>query len=146
MVSYYLFADLYVIYLLTSIHAIVPDFDNKYACPITYRYRIMLCCWEPNPKSRPQFEDLVHLVRKVIITLEQAHQQVGLDITYVNVPTSQSYLYPRSNSEEPSPIVQNHLNNNNSHYHQQQVTQTGLAVGSGSDTLRSVTGSRSTMV
>ena len=89
------------------------------------RYHIMLHCWEPNSKSRPSFEDLVHHVRQVIITLEMAHQQVGLDTTYINFPT-QSYLYPRGNAEEeePSPVVQNHLNNNNSHYHQQQVTQT----------------------
>ena len=86
------------------------------------------------------------MVRQVIITLEQAHQQVGLDITYVNVPTTQSYLYPRSNSEEPSPVVQN-MNNNNSHYHQQEVAQSmAVPMAMGTDTIRSVTGSRSTMV
>ena len=53
----------------------------------------MLNSWSSEAKDRPSFNELVLTVRKVIL-LEEGEQKVGIDVTYLNVPTSQSYLYP----------------------------------------------------
>ncbi len=54
----------------------------------------MLECWDPEPKLRPSFHELTQRVHNIIQTMLSAHQHVGLDVSYVNVPLSQGYLYP----------------------------------------------------
>jgi hypothetical protein len=56
-------------------------------------YNVMLQCWDPDSKQRPAFPDLVVMIRKVIDHMERMHTPVGT-VSYINVPTSQDYLYP----------------------------------------------------
>ena len=56
----------------------------------------MLQCWQAEPKLRSTFEELVHDVKGIILSMERAHEKVGLNVTYVNVPLSQPYLYPQN--------------------------------------------------
>ncbi|KAK2177090.1 hypothetical protein NP493_619g04032 [Ridgeia piscesae] len=60
-------------------------------------YDVMLKCWDADSKIRPRFEDLIHIINEIILNIEyDAHQRVGLDVTYINVtpPHMQGYLYP----------------------------------------------------
>ena len=62
-----------------------------------HRYDVMLKCWDADSKIRPRFEDLIHIINEIILNIEyDAHQRVGLDVTYINVtpPHMQGYLYP----------------------------------------------------
>ena len=66
----------------------------------------MFQCWDPEPKKRPTFEDLIEDVNAVITSMEHIQQrQVGLNVTYVNVPTKQSYLYPEHRTGSMTTIV-----------------------------------------
>ncbi|GIY68379.1 hypothetical protein CDAR_586171 [Caerostris darwini] len=55
-------------------------------------YEVMLSCWEEDAKSRPTFVQLEERVRGVITTLQRNVRQrtVGLNVTYVNYPTTLS--------------------------------------------------------
>lgn len=65
-------------------------------------YAIMLQCWEEHARLRPSFAELVKAVKSIIVHMEKAHQRVGLNVTYINVPTTQTYLYPQTASETDS--------------------------------------------
>ena len=57
----------------------------------------MLRCWDAVAKTRPRFEDLIHIIREIILHIEfDSGQRVGLDVTYINItlPNMQGYLYP----------------------------------------------------
>ena len=54
----------------------------------------MLQCWDGDPKLRPSFAELVQSVESIIANMLSAHEHVGLNVSYVNVPTTQGYLYP----------------------------------------------------
>ncbi len=56
----------------------------------------MLACWDGDPKLRPTFEDLCKGVNDIIVNMERVHQEVGFSATYINVPVSQHYLYPKN--------------------------------------------------
>ena len=64
------------------------------------RYMTMLQCWDADPKLRPSFAELVTSVENIITNMLSAHEHVGLNVTYINVPTTQGYLYPT-----PAPTV-----------------------------------------
>ena len=66
------------------------------------RYSIMLQCWEEHARLRPSFAELVKAVKSIIMHMEKAHQRVGLNVTYINVPTTQTYLYPQTSCETDS--------------------------------------------
>ena len=55
----------------------------------------MLDCWDTDPRMRPSFAELVHHVKSIIITMQQMQQKVSITATYINVPTTQGYLYPQ---------------------------------------------------
>ena len=59
----------------------------------------MLQCWDADPKLRPSFAELVQYVENIIANMLSSHKHVGLNVTYINVPTTQGYLYPT-----PTPI------------------------------------------
>jgi hypothetical protein len=70
------------------------------------RYAIMLDCWDIDSKMRPPFGDLVHHIKSIIITMQQMQQKVSVTATYINVPSSQGYLYPQiTNSNAMSTLV-----------------------------------------
>ena len=62
----------------------------------------MLQCWEEHARLRPPFAELVKAVKSIIVHMEKAHQRVGLNVTYINVPTTQTYLYPQTSCETDS--------------------------------------------
>ncbi len=60
----------------------------------------MCQCWDADPKLRPSFAELEQSVENIIAHMLSAHEHVGLDVTYINVPLSQGYLYPT-----PTPVA-----------------------------------------
>ena len=62
----------------------------------------MLECWNPDGAQRPPFHMLGATLRQIISDMEQSaaeqqHEQAA-PVIYSNVPTSQSYLYPTTQS------------------------------------------------
>src|SRR2546422_921863 len=62
-------------------------------CPDLLYTQVMLRTWHEDPRQRPTFAELSVDVRHVITKLEskRKEQKVGLDVTYINYPTTGHY-------------------------------------------------------